>query len=60
MPLGAQGASAAPFGFVFRLVRNPDESLTWSLIAFGERHPLNPQTHSVYKRAHKRLHGRYP
>ncbi|MBS1679682.1 MAG: hypothetical protein JST08_20125 [Actinobacteria bacterium] len=60
VPLDADGASAAPFGFVFRLVQNPGGSLAWSLIAFGERHPSNRQTHSVYKRAHKRLHGRYP
>lgn len=60
VPLDAEGASAAPFGFVFRLVQNPDRSLAWSLIAFGVRHPSNRKTHSVYKRAHKRLHGRYP
>lgn len=28
--------------------------------AFGERHPDNPNTRSVYERAHKRLHGHYP
>lgn len=60
VPLGASGASAAPFGFVFRLTRNPDDSLSWDMIAFGERHPGNPITRSVYERAHKRLHGRYP
>jgi hypothetical protein len=60
VPLDAEGASAAPFGFVFRLTQNPDGRLSWNMIAFGERHPSNQQTRSVYERAHKRLHGRYP
>lgn len=60
VPLDAEGASAAPFGFVFRLSQNSDGGLSWNLIAFGERHPTNPSTRSVYERAHKRLHGRYP
>lgn len=60
VPLGKQGASDAPFGFVFQLAQNPDGSLVWNFIAFGERHPENPATRSVYERAHKRLHGRYP
>ena len=64
VPLDAEGASAAPFGFVFRLTQNPDGSLSWNLIAFGERHPAQRggplRTPSVYERAHKRLHGRYP
>lgn len=59
VPLDAQGASAAPFGFVFRLSRLP-EALAWIMIAFGERHPDNPLSRSVYERGHKRLHGRYP
>ena len=60
VPLGKQGASDAPFGFVFQLAQDPDGSLVWNFIAFGERHPDNPATRTVYKRAHKRLHGRYP
>jgi hypothetical protein len=60
VPLGKQGASEAPFGFVFQLAQNPDGSLVWNFIAFGERHPDNPATRTVYERAHKRLHGRYP
>lgn len=60
VPLGRQGASDAPFGFVFQLAQNPDGSLVWNFIAFGERHPDNPATRTVYERAHKRLHGRYP
>ncbi len=59
IPLGQEGASAAPYGFVFQLAKT-EEGLIWNFIAFGERHPSNPQTRSVYERAHKRLHGRYP
>jgi len=59
IPLKAVGASAAPLGMVFRLTRTTD-GLAWVMIAFGERHPDNPRTRSVYERAHKRLHGRYP
>lgn len=60
VPLGKQGASEAPFGFVFQLARNPDGGLVWNFLAFGERHPENPATRTVYERAHRRLHGRYP
>lgn len=59
VPLGREGASAAPYGFVFQLART-DRGLAWNFIAFGERHPGNVRTRSVYERAHKRLHGRYP
>lgn len=60
VPLGRQGASEAPFGFVFQLAQNSEGSLVWNFLAFGERHPDNPATRTVYERAHKRLHGRYP
>jgi len=60
VPLGRRGASEAPFGFVFQLAQNSDGSLVWNFLAFGERHPDNPATRTVYERAHKRLHGRYP
>ena len=60
VPLGRKGASDAPFGFVFQLAQDPNGSLVWNFIAFGERHPDNPATRTVYERAHKRLHGRYP
>jgi hypothetical protein len=60
VPLGRQGASGAPFGFVFQLAQDSDDGFIWNLIAFGERHPDNPATRTVYERAHKRLHGRYP
>lgn len=59
LPLDRVGASAAPFGFVFQLARS-DRGLIWAFLAFGERHPENPNTRNVYERAHKRLHGRYP
>lgn len=60
VPLGKQGASDALYGFVFQLAQHADGSLAWNFLAFGERHPNNPQTRSVYERAHKRLHGHYP
>lgn len=60
VPLGAQGASAAPYGFVFQLAQKADGSLVWNFIAFGERHPDSPRSRNVYERAHRRLHGRYP
>ena len=59
VPLDAKGASAAPFGFVFRLTQTPN-GLAWVMIAFGELHPDSPLSRSVYERGHKRLHGRYP
>jgi hypothetical protein len=60
VPLDALGASTAPYGFVFRLAKTDDNELVWNFIAFGERHPDNPSTRSVYERAHRRIHGRYP
>jgi hypothetical protein len=60
LPLGRHGPSAAPFGFVFQLARDSSGTLAWNFIAFGERHPENPFTRTVYERAHRRLHGRYP
>jgi hypothetical protein len=59
VPIGQEGASAAPYGFVFAL-RKVEEVLVLRMLAFGERHPTNPRTHPVYSRAHRRLHGRYP
>jgi hypothetical protein len=60
VPLDKEGASAAPYGFVFQLQRMGSGSLMLNFIAFGERHPDSPITRTVYERAHKRLHGRYP
>lgn len=59
VPLDASGPSAAPYGFVFELIETLG-GVALSLIAFGERHPINPNTRTVYERAHRRLHGRYP
>ena len=60
LPWGRE-PSAAPYGFVFELVasREPEPLFSLRLLAFGERHP-RPGVRSVYERAHKRLHGRYP
>jgi hypothetical protein len=60
VPLRTQASSEAPYGFVFLLIRRSDRTLAWTLVAFGERHPSNPKTRTVYERAHKRLNGRYP
>lgn len=60
VPLGLAAPSEAPYGFVFEVQRDPDGSLFLSFIAFGERHPSNPQTRTLYERAHRRLHGTYP
>jgi hypothetical protein len=59
IPLGQEGASTAPYGFVFQLAITK-KGLVWNFLAFGERHPGNTLTRSVYERAHKRLHGHYP
>jgi hypothetical protein len=58
LPISRAPASERPFGFVFspgRTERGPYVAL----VAFGERHP-RPGVRSVYERAHRRLHGRYP
>lgn len=60
IPLNEEAPSRAPFGFVFQLHKDSDGKLFAQFIAFGERHPANPRTWSVYARAHRRLHGRYP
>jgi len=58
VPIDSRPASSRPFAFVFSAARQQDRAFL-RLVAFGERHP--PQrTRSVYQRAHKRLHGRYP
>ena len=60
VPLGKDAPSEARYGFIFQLIVKPDQTLAWNMIAFGERHPSDERTRSVYARAHKRLHGRYP
>lgn len=58
VPITAEAASTRPFAFVFAPVRRDGHTFL-RLIAFGERHPPRGSG-SVYERAHKRLHGRYP
>lgn len=46
VPLDTESSADAPYGFVFQLIRKPDSTLAWNLIAFGERHHrqrTNPQ-----------------
>jgi len=59
VPLAERRPSKRPYGFVFELAEARDGGVTLRLLAFGERHP-RPGVRSVYERAHKRLHGRYP
>ena len=54
----ARDLVGAASGFVFRPGRGNGQTVV-ELLAFGERHPP-PGTRTVYERAHKRLHGRYP
>jgi hypothetical protein len=58
VPIGYGPPSERPFGFVLSPARGVD-GIYVELVAFGARHP-EPGTRSVYERAHKRLHGRYP
>ena len=55
VPIGDGPPSERPFGMVF----SPEPGPRLALVAFGERHPRTG-TRTVYERAHKRLHGRYP
>ena len=60
VPLGRSGSASAPYGFVFEAaLAGTPATLELRLLAFGERHPP-PGVRSVYERAHKRLHRRYP
>lgn len=52
-------ASERPFGLVLQLARDEDSALVWVFVAFGPRHPA-PGVRSVYERAHRQLHGRFP
>jgi len=53
-------ASEAPWGFVLEPALGTEDGLVLRPIAFGERHPIQRWSRSVYERAHRRLHGRYP
>lgn len=59
VPIGDDPPSTRPFGLVFAPGIETDGRLCLEMVAFGERHPRRG-TRSVYERAHKRLHGRYP
>jgi hypothetical protein len=59
VPVGDRPPSERPFGFVFSPEWDPQGPYL-ELVAFGERHPALKATRSVYERAHKRMHGRYP
>jgi hypothetical protein len=58
VPIQDGPPSGRPFAFVFSPARRGADVFL-RLVAFGERHPSRG-TRSVYERAHKRLHGRYP
>lgn len=55
VPIVEAAAFERPYGMVF----SPEPGPLLVFISFGERHP-EPGTRSVYERAYKRLHGRYP
>lgn len=59
VPISDGPASERPLAFVLRPLRG-DSGPYLELLAYGERHPDLVETQSVYARAHKRLHGRYP
>ena len=55
VPIIDAALSERPYGMVF----SPEPGPLLAFVSFGERHP-RPGIRSVYERAHKRLHGRYP
>jgi hypothetical protein len=59
VPISGAPPSERPYGLVLDGGRD-EHGPYLALIAFGERHPERPATRSVYERAHRRLHGRYP
>lgn len=59
LPFRDAPPSERPYAFVLRLTREPDGALVWIFVAFGHRHP-RPGVRSVYERAHRQLHGRFP
>jgi hypothetical protein len=59
LPPGDAPPSERPYAFVLRLARTPEGELVWIFVAFGHRHP-RPGVRSVYERAHRQLHGRFP
>lgn len=59
LPSGDAPPSERPFAFVLQLARETDSTLVWVFVAFGHRHP-RAGVRSVYERAHRQLHGRFP
>ena len=59
LPVGDAPPSERPFAFVLQLAREMDWALAWVFVAFGHRHP-RVGVRSVYERAHRQLHGRFP
>lgn len=59
LPIGDAPPSERPFAFVLQLGQEVDATLVWVFVAFGHRHP-KPGVRSVYERAHRQLHGRFP
>ena len=58
LPIGSGPPSERAFAFVLQLARE-NSTLVWVFVAFGHRHP-RPGVRSVYERAHRQLHGRFP
>lgn len=59
LPFTEAPASERPFAFILQLARGADAELVWVFVAFGHRHP-GEGVRSVYERAHRQLHGRFP
>lgn len=59
VPIREGAPSSRPFGLVLAPSVDRDGHVLLEMLAFGERHPRRG-TRSVYERAHKRRHGRYP
>jgi hypothetical protein len=58
VPIDDAPPSERPYAFVLSPAYG-ETTPALALVAFGERHPARG-ARSVYERAHKRLHGRYP
>lgn len=58
LPDDRTAPSGQPFAFVLQLAR-VDGTLALIFVAFGGRHP-GVGVRSVYERAHRQLHGRFP
>lgn len=59
LPASEGPPSQRPFGFVLQLARDAAGEIVFVFIAFGPRHP-GPGVRSVYERAHRQLHGKFP